>query len=220
MKRRSTLGLIGAAFLVASISLTGCGNTSRTRTRTGNNATNNMQDGNTNMTGNDSTNNLRDGTSNFGNSSRSNTPGNSNNSGTDNAGTGNSGSNITRNNAADNTAGNTMNYTAQNFRDDITKAGYKVTDLANNTKNYFSGNETDYRLGGDIVRVYEYNSATDLETDIRRIAPDGMTISGTDANYTTKPHYYRKGNTLIVYEGKEPAYIDEFNRSYGSTLRP
>lgn len=215
MKRRSTLGLIGAAFLVASISLTGCGNTSRTRTRTGNSATNNMQDGNTNITGNDSTSKLRDGTSNFGNSSRSNSPGNSNNSGTDNSGT-----NITRNNAADNTAGNTMNYTAQNFRDDITKAGYKVTDLANNTKNYFSGNETDYRLGDDVVRVYEYNSATDLETDIRRIAPDGMTISGTDANYTTKPHYYRKGNTLIVYEGKEPAYIDEFNRSYGSTLRP
>lgn len=215
MKRRSTLGLIGAAFLVASISLSGCGNTSRTRTRTGNNAINNMQDGNTNITRNDATNNLRDGTSNFGNSSTSNTPGNSINSGTDN-----SGPNITRNNAGDNTIGNAAKYTAQNFRDDITKAGYKVTDLANNTKNYFKGKETDYRLGGDVVRHYEYNSAADLEGDINRIAPNGMTISGTDAKYTTRPYYYRKGNSLIVYEGKEPAYIDEFNRSYGSTLRP
>lgn len=216
MKRRSTLGLIGAAFLVASLSLTGCGNTSRTRTGTGtgNNAANNMQNG-TNYTRDNATNNLRDGTSNFGNNSTSNSPGNSNNSGTSN-----SGPNITRNNAADNTAGNAMQYTAQNFRDDITKAGYKVTDLANNTKNYFRGKETDYRLGGDVVRVYEYNSAADLDADIGRIAPNGMTINGTDANYTTKPHYYRKGNSLIVYEGKEPAYIDEFNRSYGSTLRP
>lgn len=210
MKRRSTLGLIGAAFLVASLSLAGCGNTSRTRTGTGNN----MQNG-TNYARDNATNGLRDGTSNFGNDSKSNTPGYSSNSGTNNSGT-----NITRNNATDNTAGNAVKYTAQNFKDDITKAGYKVTDLVNSTKNYFRGNETDYKLGGDVVRVYEYDSATDLDADINKIASDGKTISGTDANYTTKPQYYRKGNTLIVYEGKEPAYIDEFNRTYGNTLRP
>lgn len=178
MNRKSIIAFIGATFIAASLSLVGCGNVSRPKT--GNNITNNMQDG---------INNSRSYTQNAAESVRD-------------------------------AAGNSLKYTAQNFKDDITKAGYTVTDWANNTKNYFKGRETDYRLGGDTVRLYEYNTASDLENDINKISPNGMTINGTDAKFTAKPYYYRKGNTLIVYEGKEPAYIDEFNRTYGNTLRP
>jgi len=118
------------------------------------------------------------------------------------------------------TAGKSLKYTAMNFKDDIVKAGYSLNDSANNKKNYFNGSETDYLLGNDVVRVYEYNSATDLEEDIKRIAPNGLTINGTDANYTRKPYYYKKGNSLIIYEGNEPAYIDEFKTMYGNTIIP
>lgn len=117
-------------------------------------------------------------------------------------------------------AGDSLTYTAMNFKDDVANAGYDLKDSANNKKNYFTGNETDYLMGNDNVRVYEYNSTTDLEGDIKRIAPNGLTINGTDANYTTKPYYYRKGNSLIVYEGNEPAYVDEFKTMYGNTIIP
>lgn len=115
-------------------------------------------------------------------------------------------------------AGNSLKYTAQNVKDDIIKAGYKLKDSANTKKDYFKGNETDYIMGNDVVRVYEYNSTTDLGKDIKRISPDGLSINGTDANYTTKPYYYKKGNALIVYEGNEPAYVDEFKIMYGNTI--
>lgn len=117
-------------------------------------------------------------------------------------------------------AGDSLKYTAINFKDDIVKAGYDLKDSINSKKNYFSGSETDYTMGNDVVRVYEYNSVNDLENDIKRIAPNGLTITGTDANYTTKPYYYRKGNSLIVYEGNEPAYVDEFKTMYGNTILP
>lgn len=122
-------------------------------------------------------------------------------------------------NAAEST-GEAIRYTAKNFKDDLLNAGYKISDLANNTKDYFKGKETDYKLGNDIVRVYEYETATDLQSDINRIAPNGMTINGTTANYATSPYYYSKGNTLIVYEGKEPTFVDQFNKNYGVSLRP
>lgn len=185
MKRKSTIVLIIATFIVASLSIVGCKNVSRNGTvnDAGNNATNNIQ--NTIDSPNPYTRNAAD----------------------------------TARDTVD-TAEDSLRYTAQNFRDDITNAGYAVTDLANNTKNYFSGKETDYNLGGEVIRLYEYNSATDLEGDINRIAPNGMTINGTNANYETKPYYYRKGNTLIVYEGKEPRFIDQLNNVYGKTLRP
>ena len=116
--------------------------------------------------------------------------------------------------------GESLKYTAMNFKNDIVKAGYSLSDSANSKKNYFKGSETDYLMGNDVVRVYEYNSASDLEEDIKRIAPNGLTINGTDAKYTRKPYYYRKGNSLIVYEGNEPAYVDEFKTMYGNTLIP
>jgi len=117
-------------------------------------------------------------------------------------------------------AGNSLNYTASNFKDDFANAGYKLKDSANSMKNYFTGNETDYLAGNDVVRVYEYNSAKDLEGDIHRIAPNGLTINGTNANYTRMPNYYRKGNSLIVYEGNEPAYTDQFKTMYGNPIIP
>ena len=75
-------------------------------------------------------------------------------------------------------------------------------------------------MGNDVVRVYEYNSANELQADIDRISQNGLTINGTDANYTRKPYYYRKGNSLIMYEGDEPAYTDYFKTTYGNTLIP
>lgn len=118
-------------------------------------------------------------------------------------------------------AGDSLKYTAMNLKDDIVKAGYSVTDpTADSKKDYFKGSETDYMMGNDVIRVYEYTSAADLEGDINRIAPNGLTINGTKANYTRKPYYYRKGNSLIVYEGNEPAYVDEFKTMYGNPVIP
>ena len=116
------------------------------------------------------------------------------------------------------TAGDSLKYTAMNFKDDIVKTGYKLKDSVNTKKDYFKGSETDYLMGSDVVRIYEYNSVTDLEEDIKRISPNGLTINGTDANYTRKPYYYKKGNSLIVYEGNEPAYVDEFKTMYGNAI--
>jgi len=123
-----------------------------------------------------------------------------------------------RDNAA--TAGDSLNYTALNFRDDVINAGYNLKDSVNGKRDYFKGSETDYLMGNDVVRVYEYNSAADLEGDINRIAPNGLTINGTNANYARRPNYYRKGNSLIMYEGNEPAYVDEFKTMYGNTIIP
>lgn len=112
-----------------------------------------------------------------------------------------------------------IKYSANNFKKDIANAGYNLAESPNTNKDYFKGSESDYLLDGDLVRLYEYNSPTELEGDISRILPNG-TINGTSANYTRIPYYYRKGNTLIVYEGNEPAYIDEFRSMYGNTINP
>lgn len=114
--------------------------------------------------------------------------------------------------------GENVKYTAIDFKNDISKAGHELKDSADTNKDYFAGRETDYLLGNDIVRVYEYDSADKLNAAVKTISTDGMTINGKNVGFKTKPYYYTKGNSLIVYEGSDPAYINHFNTVYGSTI--
>lgn len=206
MKRKSILALMLTILLVVSISIIGCRNKD-----TANNGT----------TGNNFYNAEADRSIGI----DENTPGGTNGTDGNTQGNTNFDGNDTARSAADATkdrleeTADSIRYGAANFRDDIRNAGYDLTESTDNRSNYFSGNETDYMLGGDVVRLYEYNSAADLEGDVNRIAPDGMTINGTNANYNTRPYYYRRGNSLIVYEGNEPAFVDEFRNIYGNPLR-
>lgn len=189
MKRKSILALILFSVLINSAVLDGCKNTTmRPRTNTNNNATTQQGAGSGTTVGD------------------TGEPANRNSA------------NINNPRDIADRAVDSANYTAMNFRDDFAKAGYKLKDSANTAKNYFTGNETDYMAGNDIVRVYEYGSPKDLDGDIKKISKDGLTINGTNANYTRAPYYYRKGNSLIIYEGNEPSYVNQFNSMYGSPL--
>ena len=194
MKRKSILTLILFSVLISSTLLNGCGNaTTRSRNNTNNNSATQQGTGSGTTVGD---------TGEPANRNSANLNDNSEYNGRDIA----------------DRAINSANYTAMNFRDDFANAGYELKNSANNAKNYFTGNETDYMAGNDVVRVYEYNSSNDLDRDVERISQDGLTINGTDANYTTAPYYYRRGNSLIMYEGNEPSYVNQFNSMYGSPL--
>ncbi|AJG99534.1 hypothetical protein LF65_02964 [Clostridium beijerinckii] len=228
MKRKSILALNLTAILLVSISLFGCGNISRTRT---NNDATRQND----ITNDGIRSGSVDGTGTGANNAQNGTDGNMQGGTSENmqgaAGNGTAVGDTNQNNVAGSTSDatrdrtglttNDTTYRAADFKNDFTNVGYDVKESTNTNKNdYFKGNETDYLLGGDVVRIYEYNSPTELEWAINRIVPNGMNASSNNANSNTSPYYYRKGNTLIVYEGKEPAYVDEFGKMYGNTLRP
>ena len=201
MKRKSILALILVTMIVISMSLIGCG---RKYSNSGNGTNGGVGTG----SGTNGGSGTSSGTSN-------NASGGTNGTMREDI---RGASDSVKNNV--DAAGKSLAYTAANFKDDFAKAGYQLKDSANSLKNYFTGKETDYLAGNDVVRVYEYNSPKDLESDINRIAPNGLTINGSNANYTRKPNYYRKGNSLIVYEGNEPAYTDQFKTMYGNPIIP
>ena len=113
--------------------------------------------------------------------------------------------------------GDAIKYTAIDVKDDLVKAGHDIKDSADTKKDYFTATETDYLADGDVVRVYEFDNSKDADAAVSKISTDGLSINGT-AIYTTKPHYYRKGNTVVIYEGSNDAYINEFNNLYGNPI--
>ncbi|MDB2138175.1 lipoprotein [Clostridium butyricum] len=115
--------------------------------------------------------------------------------------------------------GNAIKYTAIDVKNDISKAGRDLKESVDSKKDYFAGTtETDYTSeNGELIRVYEFKNSADADAAVKKISSDGLTIDG-NAVYTTKPHYYRKGDTIVIYEGTNDAYITEFNTLYGNPL--
>lgn len=113
--------------------------------------------------------------------------------------------------------GEAITYTAIDVKDDLVNGGHDIKDSADTKKDYFNATETDYLADGDLVRVYEFDNSKDADEAVSKISSDGLSIDGT-AIYTTKPYYYRKGNTIVIYEGSNDAYITEFNGRYGNPI--
>lgn len=189
MKSKSILALTCAALVGASILLCGCGEST---------ANNNTSD--TTDNGNTASQKLDENLDKAGDAVKN---------GADDVG------NAVRNGVED--TGNAIKYTATSFKDDAVKAGYDIKDSADSVKDYFKGKETDYYLDNDLVRIYEYDDTAALDADVATISSNGTTINGTEV-YQTKPYYYRKGNSLIVYEGSNPTYVDQFTSLYGSPV--
>ena len=196
MKRKSILTLSLAAMLSLGILISGCGN-NNTPNGTTNNGTNTTNNG-TNATdnGNNATNKLDESMDKAGDAVRD---------GAESVKDGVEG------------VGDAIKYTAIDVKDDLMKAGRDVKDSLDTKKDYFTATETDYLAGNDLVRVYEFDNTEDADEAVSKISSDGLSIDGT-AIYTTKPYYYRKGNTLIIYEGSNNDYITEFNTLYGNPI--
>ena len=113
--------------------------------------------------------------------------------------------------------GEAIKYTAIDVKNDLVNAGHDIKDSLDTKKDYFAASETDYTVDGELVRVYEFDNATDADAAVSKISADGLSIDGT-AVYTNKPYYYRKGNTVVIYEGSNQSYITEFNTRYGNPI--
>lgn len=197
MKRKSILALALVAMLGTSILLTGCGN-STNDSNTQNNSNTATDSTKTTDNGNNATTKLDESADNAKDAVKE-------------------GADAVKNGVEG--VGDAIKYTAVDVKDDFVKAGHDIKDSLDTKKDYFIGTETDYLAGNDLVRVYEFDNSADLDAAIATISSDGLSINN-EAVYTTKPYYYRKGDTLVVYEGNDEAYLNEFNTLYGTTIMP
>lgn len=203
MKYKSILALSLAAMLSFGALMSGCGNK--------NAANNGNTNGNTATDGNNIANNATDN----GNGVLDN-----GNTATDKAGDAvRNGADAVKNGVE--SVGDSIKYTAIDFKDYFTNAGRDIKESADTKKDYFTVNEaateTDYLIDGELVRVYEFNNSEDADKAVSQISSDGLSINNSSV-YTTKPTYYRKGNTIVIYEGTNDQYMNEFNSLYGSPI--
>lgn len=108
-------------------------------------------------------------------------------------------------------------YNLENFKMDMEAEGHKV-EIMSKEKDFFDSPKYEVKIGDAKVLAYDYEEMTTLEKDMSGITENGAMISGTKVMWEKTPHYYKKGELLVIYDGTDTAVITALDKVLGSEL--
>jgi hypothetical protein len=66
---------------------------------------------------------------------------------------------------------------------------------------YFSVASTDLKVENDLLKVFEYGTAGEMEVDARLISSEGQPNPKAAIGWISKPHFYEHGQIIVLYIG-------------------
>lgn len=108
-------------------------------------------------------------------------------------------------------------YNLENFKADMEEKGYEV-EIISKDKDFFDSPKFEVKFGEENASAYDYEDMSTLEKDLSAITENGLAVSGTKLNWSKTPHYYKKGELLIIYDGDNTETINTLDEVLGSEL--
>lgn len=108
-------------------------------------------------------------------------------------------------------------YNLENFKVDMESKGYTV-EIMSKDKDFFDSPKFEIKIGDSKVLVYDYEELTTLEKDISGVTENGLVVSGTKVSWEKTPHYYKKGELLVIYDGENTNIITSLEEVLGTEL--
>jgi hypothetical protein len=98
---------------------------------------------------------------------------------------------------------------------ELEKAKVNISIIENNEKDpFFSVPPNVIDVDGEYILVYEYPTKADMEKDASAIHPDGN-IGNASISYISDPHYFKKGNIIVHYAGKNKVILHHLEKIFG-----
>lgn len=86
------------------------------------------------------------------------------------------------------------------------------------TQPFFSVPGQVITVNGEQVQVYEYVNEDDANADAARISPDGGTVGNTMVDWIAPPHFYKKGQLIVLYVGTNTSVMKILEMTLGSQV--
>ncbi len=74
-------------------------------------------------------------------------------------------------------------------------------------------------IGSEAIDIYRYDNNESMEEDAGRIDSGGCTYSGINSkkvSWTKAPHFYKKGNIIVLYVGNDRDIISHLSEILGN----
>ena len=72
---------------------------------------------------------------------------------------------------------------------------------------FFSAKGRAISVNGENVQVFVYASQGTAEAEAKRVSPDGASVGTSMMSWMAPPHFYRKGNLIVLYVGRDEAVL-------------
>jgi len=115
------------------------------------------------------------------------------------------------------------NFTIDNFTNILKTKGYTL-EVKDADEDFLSTTRKTISLGDEPIDVYIYNSNEEMEKDSLNIDSNGFVYTITDAedtatltnaSWSSYPHFYKKGNIIVKYIGKNEEIIFNLKDIFG-----
>jgi hypothetical protein len=86
--------------------------------------------------------------------------------------------------------------------------GVKAERAGEISQPFFSVKGQEINVNGENVQVFVYANASAAEAEAKLVSPDGGSVGTNMMSWMAPPHFYRKGELIALYIGREQAVMD------------
>jgi hypothetical protein len=86
--------------------------------------------------------------------------------------------------------------------------GVKAERAGEVSQPFFSVKGQGINVNGENVQVFFYESPGVAEAEAKLVSPDGGSVGTNMMSWMAPPHFYRKGELIALYVGREQAVVD------------
>ncbi len=91
--------------------------------------------------------------------------------------------------------------------DHLRGVGATVVPTGSVTQPFFAVSGQVIKVNGEQVQIYEYADEEAANADAAHISPDGGTMGSTIVDWIAPPHFYKKGQLIVLYVGIDTSVI-------------
>jgi hypothetical protein len=82
-------------------------------------------------------------------------------------------------------------------------------------QDFFSVTGQVFKVNGEDVQLFEYNSQSEAEAEAALVSPDGSSIGTSMPFWMAPPHFYKAGRIIVLYVGENAAVIEALDKVLG-----
>jgi hypothetical protein len=100
--------------------------------------------------------------------------------------------------------------------DHLRGVGATVVPTGSVSQPFFSVPGRVITVNGEQVQIYEYANEDDANAEAARISPDGGAVGNTMVDWIAPPHFYQKGQIIVLYVGTSTTVINILEMTLGT----
>ena len=98
---------------------------------------------------------------------------------------------------------------------DLRAAGATVSPSGEITQPFFTVRGQVIRVNGYDVQVFEYATATASDAEAAQVSPNGSSIGTSIVTWIATPHFYKRGQVIVLYVGDDADVINPLKAVLG-----